>query len=73
MGLGVLADRYLEHVPGTSVLSETGNLQADTEAFQGIDARRLKHDASGRIVLVPQVSTSVLLPNFSLRTLRMIH
>jgi hypothetical protein len=73
MGLGVLADRHLEHVPGTSVLSERGDLQADAEAFDGVDARRLKHDASGKVVLVPQVFFSPMLANFSLRTLQMIH
>ena len=72
MSLGVLADRHLEHVPGTSVLSETGTLQTDTEAYQGVDGRMLKHDASGKIVLVPQVLGSTMFANFSLRTLRMI-
>jgi len=72
MGLGVLADRHLEHVPGTSVLSEKGGFQADTEVFDGVDARRLKHDASGKVVLVPQVFSTTVLANFSLRTLRMI-
>ncbi len=56
MGLGVLPDKHLEHVPGTSLLSESGALGADLEAYEGIDQRRLKHDKSGRIVLVPQVS-----------------
>jgi hypothetical protein len=55
MGLGVLPDKHLEHVPGTSLLSESGALGADLEAYEGVDQRRLKHDKSGRIVLVPQV------------------
>jgi hypothetical protein len=56
MGLGVLSDKHLEHVPGTSVLSESGTLGADMgEAYQGVDERQLKHDKTGRIVLVPQV------------------
>jgi hypothetical protein len=55
MGLGVLNDKHLEHVPGTSFLSETGAIQLDVEAYEGIDHRRLKHDRTGKIVLVPQV------------------
>ena len=58
MGLGVLSDKHLEHVPGTSLLSESGSLGADTEAYLGIDRRLLKHDKSGKIVLVPQVRLS---------------
>ena len=58
MGLGVLPDKYLEHVPGTSLLSENGALGADIEAYEGVDQRRLKHDKTGRIVLVPQVFPS---------------
>jgi len=58
MGLGVLSDKHLEHVPGTSLLSESGPLGADTEAYQGIDRRLLKHDRSGKVVLVPQVTAS---------------
>ncbi|KAH8883271.1 MFS transporter-like protein [Thozetella sp. PMI_491] len=55
MGLGVLEDTKLEHVPGTSPLSEIG--QGDID-LQGIDHSLLKHDASGKIVLVPQPSDS---------------
>jgi len=55
MGLGVLEDKHLEHVPGTSLLSESGALGTDLEAYEGIDQRRLKHDKTGKIVLVPQV------------------
>ena len=58
MGLGVLPDKYLEHVPGTSLLSESGALGAHIEAYEGVDQRRLKHDKTGRIVLVPQVFPS---------------
>lgn len=65
MGLGVLADKHLEHVPGTSLLSESGALGSDMEAYEGIDQRRLKHDKTGKIVLVPQVrSISATLIDF---------
>lgn len=56
MPLGILEDRYLEHVPGTAPLNELGRL--DSELFAGVAARALKHDASGKIVLVPQPSDS---------------
>jgi hypothetical protein len=57
MGLGVLTDTHLEHVPGTSVLNDKAPLGAgDVEAYQGYDERRLKHDRSGKTVLVPQVN-----------------
>ena len=57
MGLGVLADHHLEHVPGTSLLSDKGSLAGvDTEAYRGIDSKLLKHDRTGRVVLVPQVT-----------------
>ncbi len=55
MGLGVLEDTKLEHVPGTSPLSELGRDEVDV---QGIDHRLLKHDSSGEIVLIPQPSNS---------------
>lgn len=56
MGLGVLEDNHLEHVPGTAPLSELGR-----EAFvnvSGVDSAFLKHDPTGKIVLVPQPSDS---------------
>ncbi|KAH8897205.1 MFS transporter-like protein [Thozetella sp. PMI_491] len=55
MGLGILEDTKLEHVPGTSPLSELGRGDVD---LQGIDRGLLKHDATGTIVLVPQPSDS---------------
>ncbi|KAH8112107.1 MFS general substrate transporter [Phellopilus nigrolimitatus] len=57
MGLGILNDVYLDHVPGTSLFSDDPNAAA-LSAYDGVDIRRLKH-ASGRnahIVLVPQPS-----------------
>ncbi|KAK5044653.1 hypothetical protein LTR84_010545 [Exophiala bonariae] len=55
MGLGVLEDRKLEHVPGTAPLNELGR---EDQNISGIDSGLLKHDASGQIVLVPQPSDS---------------
>ncbi|CAK7207976.1 hypothetical protein SEUCBS139899_010810 [Sporothrix eucalyptigena] len=56
MPLGVLEYRKLEHVPGTSPLSELG--RSDLEVSQGIDPSLLKHDPTGTTVLVPQPSES---------------
>lgn len=55
MPLGILEDRHLEHVPGTSPLNEVGREDVD---FTGVDSRMLKHDKTGQIVLVPQPSDS---------------
>ncbi|KAH8817403.1 major facilitator superfamily domain-containing protein [Xylogone sp. PMI_703] len=59
MGLGVLEDRKLEHVPGTALLTDV--VGADTaNAHGGLDTSLLRHD-KGRnadIVLVPQPSKS---------------
>jgi len=56
MPLGVLQDYKLEHVPGTAPLSELGRLELEVE--MDIDRGLLKHDSSGKIVLVPQPSDS---------------
>jgi hypothetical protein len=56
MPLGILEDRKVEHVPGTSPLNELG--RGDVEVIDGIDVRILKHDPTGQIVLVPQPSDS---------------
>jgi hypothetical protein len=55
MGLGVLEDHKLEHVPGTAPLNELG-----IEGYNatGVDSSSLKHDPTGQIVLVPQPSDS---------------
>lgn len=55
MPLGILPDTKLEHVPGTAPLSELGRVDS---AFSGIDQSLLKHDPTGKIVLVPQPSDS---------------
>lgn len=56
MHLGILEDRHLEHVPGTSPLNELGRVGLDEAT--GIEAEFLKHDETGRFVLVPQPSDS---------------
>ncbi|KAK3069290.1 hypothetical protein LTR53_012487 [Teratosphaeriaceae sp. CCFEE 6253] len=59
MGLGVLEDSHLEHVPGTAVLSDV--LDANSHHHHGnLDTSLLKH-GTGRnsdIILVPQPSRS---------------
>ncbi|OCT54622.1 cycloheximide resistance protein [Cladophialophora carrionii] len=58
MGLGILEDRHLDHVPGTALLSDM--MDAEHHQFHGRDTSGLKH-AKGRnadIVLVPQPSES---------------
>ncbi|KAL2871467.1 major facilitator superfamily domain-containing protein [Aspergillus lucknowensis] len=54
MPLGILEDTKLENVPGTAPLNELGN----DNAYTGIDPALLKHDKTGKIVLVPQPSES---------------
>jgi hypothetical protein len=56
MGLGVLEDQRLEHVPGTVFLNEDGAVSLDLAAEIGGNrqvAAGLKHE--NNIVLVPQV------------------
>jgi hypothetical protein len=55
MPLGILKDDKLEHVPGTAPLSDQS--KNDTE-YAGVDSSLLKHDSTGKIVLVPQPSDS---------------
>lgn len=55
MGLGVLDDTKLEHVPGTAPLNELGR---EIYNNSGVDSTILKHDPSGQIVLIPQPSDS---------------
>lgn len=54
MGLGILEDRHLEHVPGTAHVLE-GEQKRELER---VVAQRegLKYDATGKILLVPQPS-----------------
>jgi hypothetical protein len=58
MGLGVLEDHHLEHVPGSSLLADLVRNQEHT--FEGMDTSGLKHakGRNGDIVLVPQPSDS---------------
>ncbi|KAK8069608.1 hypothetical protein PG994_006224 [Apiospora phragmitis] len=56
MPLRILEDRHLEHVPGTSPLSTLGRV--DFEISAGVDSNLLKHDPTGKTVLVPQPSES---------------
>jgi hypothetical protein len=60
MGLGILDDTQLEHVPGTALLAEVqrSRLGPQAEALGDIDTSALKHDKSGKLVLVPQPSDS---------------
>ncbi|KAF2630705.1 MFS general substrate transporter [Macroventuria anomochaeta] len=53
MGLGILEDRHLEHVPGTAFV-----LDGDRKREVAQDAARshLKYDKTGKILLVPQPS-----------------
>ncbi|KAF2636832.1 serine/threonine kinase 16 [Massarina eburnea CBS 473.64] len=58
MGLGVLDDHHLQHVPGTALLMDVINAQQ--HQYNGRDTSALKH-GTGRnadIVLVPQPSES---------------
>lgn len=54
MGLGILEDSKLERVPGTSPLNDSGS---DVEDL-GLDKVHLKHDQTGKVVLIPQPSDS---------------
>ncbi|GAA5890993.1 hypothetical protein JCM6882_008876 [Rhodosporidiobolus microsporus] len=51
MGLGILEDKHLKHVPGTSIFSTDPNAVA-AAAFDGVDLSTLKR--KGDIILVPQ-------------------
>ena len=57
MGLGILADHHLEHVPGTTVFSDDPNA-ASLIAYEGVDLSKLKHGTgkNAHIVLVPPPS-----------------
>jgi hypothetical protein len=57
MPLGILEDTKLEHVPGTAPLDELGPEHVVASAG-GFDPGFLKHDPTGRFVLVPQPSDS---------------
>jgi hypothetical protein len=57
MGLGILSDHALEHVPGTAQVLE-GELRREVERNAGSMVGRtgLKYDKTGKILLVPQPS-----------------
>lgn len=55
MGLGILEDRHLEHVPGTALVLE-GSQRAEVAAQALKNTSGLKYDATGTILLVPQPS-----------------
>lgn len=57
MGLGILEDKYLEHVPGTALFSDDPNAMAQS-LYAGMDVHQLKHGRgrNAHIILVPQPS-----------------
>jgi hypothetical protein len=55
MGLGILDDKHLEHVPGTANVLD-GDRRREVASGVGGEAGGLKYDATGRILLVPQPS-----------------
>ncbi|GAA5988383.1 hypothetical protein JCM11641_005457 [Rhodosporidiobolus odoratus] len=57
MGLGILEDKHLQHVPGTSVFTKDPNAAAEG-IYEGVDLDTLKHGKGkhAHIVLVPQPS-----------------
>jgi hypothetical protein len=52
MGLGILDDKYLEHVPGTANVLDGDRTR---EVASGVGGA-LKYDKTGKILLVPQPS-----------------
>ena len=63
MGLGILEDHKLEHVPGTAMLADmqrsAAALGTDVLHVPGtVDLSRLKHTKKGDLLLVPQPSDS---------------
>lgn len=54
MGLGILEDRHLEHVPGTATLDELDEVAA--AARHEHDGRRELKKSSNGTILVPQPS-----------------
>ena len=54
MGLGILEDKHLEHVPGTAHVLD-GDRRREVESHVA-QREGLKYDGSGKILLVPQPS-----------------
>ncbi|BGO93095.1 hypothetical protein NBRC10512_003280 [Rhodotorula toruloides] len=57
MGLGILNDKHLENVPGTTLFSQDPNAVAESQ-YAGVELSALKHGKgrNSHIVLVPQPS-----------------
>jgi hypothetical protein len=53
MGLGILEDHHLDHVPGTAFVRDGDRKR---EAAQDVARNHLKYDKTGKILLVPQPS-----------------
>jgi hypothetical protein len=57
MGLGILSDHALEHVPGTAQVFESEQRrEVEKNAGSRIGRSGLKYDKTGKILLVPQPS-----------------
>jgi hypothetical protein len=57
MGLGILSDHALEHVPGTAQVFESSQRkELERNAGSRIGRSDLKYDKTGKILLVPQPS-----------------
>jgi len=57
MGLGVLDDHHLDHVPGTTLFNDDPNAIAK-DVYDGLELNKLKHGTgrNSHIILVPQPS-----------------
>jgi hypothetical protein len=55
MGLGILEDKHLEHVPGTAFVYADDSDRKRSIA-QDVARQTLKYDKTGKILLVPQPS-----------------
>ncbi|KAF1929683.1 MFS general substrate transporter [Didymella exigua CBS 183.55] len=55
MGLGILDDKHLEHVPGTAFVYDNDDDRKRSIA-QDVARQTLKYDKTGKILLVPQPS-----------------
>lgn len=64
MGLGILEDKYMDHVPGTVLFSDDPNAMAQS-LYAGTDVHKLKHGRgrNAHIILVPQTSDVALIPS----------
>ncbi len=53
MGLGILEDKHLQHVPGSVLVLDDGKR---AQVAQEATRSHLKYDKTGKILLVPQPS-----------------